>query len=110
MLEEILRLLAGLAGLGGLVSVLVNLLKRVGLVKDGTSEQWVQGINLVAFVAVSIVYFLNVEVDWTQVDGLLTFAAAFLGYVVQMLGSKATYSVAKGAPVIGYSYSSNSGE
>ena len=106
MLEDILRLLAGLAGLGGLISVLVNLLKAIGLVKDGTSEQWVQGFNLVAFIAVAVVYFMKVQVDWAQIDGWLGVLATFIGFVVQLFGSKVTYAVTKGAPIIGFSYSS----
>jgi len=109
MLEEILALLAGLAGLGGLISVLVNLLKIVGIVKDGTSEKWVQVFNLIAFIAVAIVYFIKAEVDWSQIDGWLTLLATFIGFVVQILGSKLTYSVTKGTPVIGYSYSEKRG-
>ena len=105
MLEDILRLLAGLAGLGGLISVLVNLLKAIGLVKDGTSEQWVQGFNLVAFIAVAVVYFMKVQVDWAQIDGWLEVLATFIGFVVQLFGSKVTYAVTRGAPVIGFSYS-----
>ena len=105
MLEEIMRLLAGLAGLGGLISVLVNFLKVVGVVKDGTSEQWVQGFNLVAFIAVAVIYFAEFQVDWAQLDGWLTVMATFIGFIVQLLSSKVTYSVTKGAPVIGFSYS-----
>ena len=105
MLEEIMLLLAGLAGLGGLISVLVNLLKVVGVVKDGTSEQWVQGFNLVAFVVVAVIYFTKVQVDWAQVDGWLSVLATFIGFVVQLFGSKVTYAVTRGAPVIGFSYS-----
>ena len=105
MLEEIMRLFAGLAGLGGLISVLVNFLKVVGVVKDGTSEQWVQGFNLVAFIAVAVIYFAEFQVDWAQLDGWLTVMATFIGFIVQLLSSKVTYSVTKGAPVIGFSYS-----
>ena len=105
MLEEIMLLLAGLAGLGGLISVLVNLLKAIGVVKDGTSERWVQGFNLLAFVAVAIVYFTKIQVDWAQIDGWLSVLATFIGFVVQLFGSKVTYVVTKGAPVIGFSYS-----
>lgn len=105
MLEEIMLLLAGLAGLGGLISVLVNLLKAIGVVKDGTSEQWVQGFNLIAFVAVAVVYFTKVQVDWAQVNGWLSVLATFIGFIVQLFGSKVTYAVTKGTPLIGFSYS-----
>ena len=105
MLEEIKLLLAGLAGLGGLISVLVNLLKAIGVIKDGTSERWVQGFNLIAFVAVAVIYFTKVQVNWAEIDGWLSVLATFIGFIVQMFGSKVTYVVTKGAPVIGFSYS-----
>ena len=105
MTENILGLLAGLAGLGGFISILVNVLKLLGIVKDGTSEIWVQGFNFVAFVAVAVIYFLQVPVDWGQIDGILVFATTVLGFVVQMFGSKLTYSATRGLPVIGFSFS-----
>ena len=45
MLENILMIIAGLAGLGAFVSILINVLKKIGIIKDGQSEQWYQGIN-----------------------------------------------------------------
>lgn len=65
---------------------------------------WVQGLNLGAFIAVSIVYFIGVEVNWGEIDSYITFAATFFGLVVQLLSSKITYSVTQGTP-LGYSFS-----
>lgn len=107
MIDNVLSILAGLAGLGTLISMLVNLLKAVGVVQDGTSDRWVQGFNLISFVAVAIVYFLNVQVDWGQIDGILTFLATFLGFVIQMLGSRVAYTTLKGLPGVGYSYNTD---
>lgn len=104
MIETVLTLLAGLGGLGSLISMAVNLLKRFGVVQDGTSDTWVQGMNLAAFVAIATVYLFNVPVDWGTVDRVLVFLATFLGFVLQLLGSKVTYSVVKGTPGIGYSF------
>lgn len=105
MLDNILTIIAGLAGLGGLISILVNLLKSVGIIKDGQAEVWFQSINLLIFVAVSAVYFLQLEIDWTQVDDWLHLFAFFLTYIVQILGGKLTYDTVKGTPIIGFSYS-----
>ena len=103
MLDDILILIAGLSGLGGLISVIVNILKQVGVVKDGTSETWFQILNLIAFVGVAVVYFLKLPLDWGQVDSWLILISAFLGYVAQILGGKLTYKTIGGkAPVIGY--------
>lgn len=106
MLEEILLLLAGLTGLGTLISVIVNLLKIIGIVKDGTSETWYQILNLVAFVGVAVVYFAKLEVDWGQVDQWLILLSALIGYVLQILGGKLTYQTIGGKlPILGYSHS-----
>lgn len=105
MFDNILAILAGLGGLGSLISMIVNILKMIKVVKDGTSEQWVQGLNLLAFIAVSVVYFLNVQVNWDTVNVMIGFCVTLLGFVVQLFASKATYSVTKGLPVVGYSHS-----
>ena len=104
MTENIFAILAGLGGLGGFISILVNVLKRFGIVKDGSATKWVQGLNLFAFVGVSIVYFMNYAVDWNFVNSVLIYGTTVLGFVVQMLGSSVTYTSVKGLPLIGYSY------
>lgn len=106
MLDDILLLIAGLAGLGGFISVLVNLLKAVGIVKDGTSEKWFQILNLLAFVGVMVVYLLQIQMDWGKLDDWLILLSALIGYVVQILGGQLTYQTIGGkAPVIGFSFS-----
>lgn len=106
MLDDILLLIAGLAGLGGFISVLVNLLKLVGIVKDGTSEKWFQILNLLAFVGVMVVYLLQIQMDWGKLDDWLILLSALIGYVVQILGGQLTYQTIGGkAPVIGFSFS-----
>jgi hypothetical protein len=105
MYDNVLAILAGLAGLGGLISVLVNLLKIIGVVKDGTSETWFQGLEILAFIAVAVVYFIETPIDWGEVDGWLKFAASFVGLIVQVISGKITYKTIKGAPVVGFSYS-----
>lgn len=105
MAEDVLAVLAGLGGLGGFISILVNVLKRFGVVLDGTADMWVKGLNLLAFIGVSVVYFLNVPVDWGGVNSVLVFGTTLLGFVVQLLGSRVTYTAVKGMPVIGFSHS-----
>ncbi len=101
MIDDILAILASLGGLGSFISMVVNFLKVLKVVKDGTSEQWVQGLNLVSFVAVAIVYLLNVQVNWDTVNIIIGFLVTLLGFVVQMIASKVTYSATKGIPIIG---------
>jgi|RifOxyB1_1023888.scaffolds.fasta_scaffold16398_2 hypothetical protein len=110
MFSEALGILAGLGSLGGLISVIVNLLKRFNVVKDGTSDKWVKGLNLLAFIGVSATLLFNVHVDWNAVNLLLGFIVTALGYLLQLLSSKLAYKLTKGIPVIGYSFSDQKSE
>ena len=105
MLEEILKLIAGMAGLGAFTSMLINLLKAVGLVKDGQADKAFKIADLVVFVVVMVVYLVKVPVDWTQVDQWLVLLTALLGYVVSVFSGEFTHDTIKGTPLIGYSYS-----
>ena len=105
MLEEILKIIAGMAGLGAFTSMLINLLKVAGLVKDGQADKAFKVADLIVFVAVMVVYLVKVQVDWTQVNEWLVLLTALLGYVVSVFSGEFTHETIKGTPVIGYSYS-----
>lgn len=109
MAEEILTIIAGLTALGAVVSMLINVLKAFGVIKDGESEKWVQGANLIVFVAVAVVYFIAKPVDWGIVNGWLEIAVVILGYLVQIMGSKIAYPLVKHTPVIGYTFGDDQG-
>lgn len=102
MYEEILTILGGLAGLGGFISIMVNILKLVGVAKDGTGGVWFQALNLIAFLAVGVVYLSQAKVDWTQIDEWLKVLTLVAGFVVQIFTGQKTYSLTEGAPLIGY--------
>lgn len=109
MFGEVLGILAGLSSLGGLISAVVNILKRFNVVKDGTSAQWVKGLNFVAFIGVAATLVFNVQVDWNGVNLFFGFMITALGYVLQILSSKVFYKITKGrVPVVGYSFSAQS--
>ena len=105
MLEEILKIIAGMAGLGAFTSMLINFLKAVGLVKDGQAEKAFKIADLVIFVAVTVIYLVRVQVDWAQVDQWLVLLTALLGYVVSVFSGEITHNTIKGTPLIGYSFS-----
>jgi uncharacterized membrane protein len=107
MLENILMIVAGLAGLGAFVSIFISVLKKIGVIKDGQSEQWYQGISLFVFLAVTVVYFLKVPIVWSDVNEWLKLLTFILGYVIQILGGQLTYSTIKGTPLFGFSYEKN---
>ena len=100
MLEEILKLIAGMAGLGAFTSMLINLLKVAGLVKDGQADKAFKIADLIVFVIVTIIYLTKTPVDWAQVDEWLVLLTALLGYVVSVFSGEFTHDTIKGTPLI----------
>jgi hypothetical protein len=110
MYEEIGLIIAGLTGLGGFISILVNLLKQFGVVQEGDSDKWFKGLNVATFIAVSIVYYANFQFNWLMLDDWLTVLASLLGLIAQLVGGQVAYKVLRGAPVVGYSFTLAQGE
>ena len=105
MLEEILAIIAGMAGLGAFVSMLINLLKAIGLVQDGQADKAFKVADLVIFVIVAIIYLTKTPIDWAQVVEWLILLTALFGYVVSVFSGEFTHDTIKGTPLVGYSYS-----
>jgi hypothetical protein len=80
-----------LAGAAALIAVIINLLKTIGVVKDGTAGKWSAGLNLVALVALVLVKVFVPSADIGVLDGLAGQAATalivILGYLVQIFVS-----------------------
>ena len=97
----------GMAGFGACVSVLVNLLKTAGVVKDDTAPTWVTGFNLAGIVGLFIAQAAGAQLDLASMDTQLSDIARLtvtIGELVIALGgSKLFYSVVKGTPGIGTS-------
>jgi len=98
-----------LIGFAALVSFLVNLLKVLKVVKDGTADKWVAGFNLIGLLALGVVRIFYPQYDIKPIDTALGSVAVIgmyiLDYVVMLLGSKLTYFGVKGLPLIGKSNS-----
>lgn len=107
MLEKIILELAALLGFSVFVSLLVNVLKIFGVVKDGTADKWVAGFNLVGVLALYTVRIINPTFDPSGIDKILleigTVGAYILGYITTLLGSKLTYVAVRNLPIIGKS-------
>ena len=107
MFEQILTIFGTLAGFAALVSVLVNVLKSVGVVKDGTADKWVASFNLVGVVALFTVMLINPEFNPIAIDSVLSqiavFGAFLFSTISTILGSKVTYLAIKGLPLVGTS-------
>lgn len=63
-LENILAVLTALVGWPALVALVIDILKYVGAVNDGTSGKWNLGLNLVGFIAVAVLtgYFPDFDI------------------------------------------------
>ena len=108
-MNDLLVIFATLAGFGALVSLLVNVGKYFGIVKDGTADKWVAGLNLVGLVALFVIKTWFPQIDIMQLDANLGAFVIVLtvvfDYIITILGSKLTYLAVKNLPIIGKSYS-----
>ncbi len=100
---------ASLAGTGALITCLVNILKTVGLVKDGQAPSYVIGLNLLGLIVLFVVGVIKPDVNIQGLDQDAAQIASILilvfGFVWQLVSSKFTHDkVLKGTPVIGASY------
>ena len=109
MFESVLLEFVGLLGFAALVSLIVNVLKLIGVVKDGTSDKWVAGFNLAGVLALYLARIFIPEFDPLPIDSILAEAAVVGGhiftFIVMIFGSKLTYTATRGLPIIGKSYS-----
>lgn len=104
MFNDILSIFTSLVGLGALISMLVNLGKWLGWVKDGMGEKVFKVLNLIGFVAVAIVYIFVGDMEWGGIDSILQLLATVIGFVLQGLAGEITHYALRGTPVIGYSF------
>lgn len=108
-MEELLLVWAGLAGLAALITFVINVLKKAGVVKDGQAQTWSAGLNLLGLATVLAVqtYFPDtnlVNAD-AEVAKFVEVGTVVFSYVVQLLASKATHKAVKNVPLVGKSYS-----
>jgi hypothetical protein len=108
MLPDILLLVASLLGFSALVSLLVNVGKFFGLVKDDTADKWVAGLNLIGVLALYFTRMFIPDFDPTPIDSIMQeiamVGAYVMSFVSMIFGSRLTYAITKGLPVIGKSF------
>ncbi len=100
---------ASLVGFAALISVVVNVLKTKGIIKDGQATAWVAGINLVGLVVMFIVQMVAPDVNIVFLDEqagqIANLLLVVFSYITQLFGSKLTHELIKGVPIIGKSFS-----
>lgn len=91
-LESILAILTALVGWPALVALVIDILKYVGAVNDGTAGKWNLGLNLLGFIAVAVITGRFPDFDIPGFDYVLfeyvKIAAYIFTIVVQVLGAR----------------------
>lgn len=109
MFNNIVLEVTALVGFAAFVSLLINVLKFFGVVKDGTSDKWVAGFNLAGILALFTARLFIPDWNPLPVDNILleiaTVGGYILTYVIMIYGSRFTYGVVKNIPLIGKSFS-----
>ena len=109
-LQDIVQLagtVLSLVGFGSLIGLLINLGKSVKIIKDGQSQNWAMGLNLLLLVVMYLGGFLGF--DMAFFDGIAgqiaSVGVAVLELISMIAGSKAYHSAVRSVPVIGRSFS-----
>lgn len=99
-LEELAGVALTLVGLQLMLSFVIDLLKYVGVVDDGTAGKWSAAFNLVTLVGVAVYLKFFPAFDIHAVDNQLLELAKLLiyvfAYVTQMIGTKRVHAVTNG--------------
>lgn len=97
------------AGLGVLVSAVVNIGKTFGIIKDGQGEKIVNIMNPLVYLLFLLLPLFGVDLDWVGINLRFESAGEFLqlisGFLVSVGASKLFHKVARGTPIIGKSFS-----
>lgn len=96
-LSQVITVAASLVGVWALLSVLIDVLKFVGVVDDGTSGKWSAILNLGVLGVVAFILASDPEFDFgvldAQLQTLAKFGSLVLTYLINMLGTKAMHQV-----------------
>lgn len=89
------------------VPIVVNLLKRLKVITDGTSDQWHRGLQLIVFTIVGATGLLGI--DFGPIDTVVTQVAQIIAQLLQLftlfkVGPMVHYNVLRGTPVVGKSF------
>jgi len=93
-----------LAGIASIIAPIVSLLKSFGVITDGNSNNWVAGMNAVAFIVVAAIIILMPNMTIQSIDAVALSIGVVLSFlvslVIQMRISQATYYGLKGVPAL----------
>ena len=98
-----------LAGVAAFVAVLINIGKTIGVVKDGSSQQWSLALNVIGFLGFIALGVFTPDISIEGLDQnaatLANILLSLLGLFVQLGVSRGTHNTLKGLPLVGKSFS-----
>lgn len=109
-LNTIGMIVSGLVCASALVSLLIDVLKWAGVIRDGNAGVWSAAANLVVFVSVVILLRLYPAFDFASADAQLgevvKLLALVFGYITQIVAAKNIHAVvSRGLNISAFSFS-----
>lgn len=109
-LDQVVAILAQMAGVAAFGVVLINILKRFGVVKDGSAGLATKVYNFAAFALIWALATFAPDFDLWIIDDIANAFASIGGLVLVLIPVSSKfgawlYGGIKGVPVVGYSHS-----
>ncbi len=108
VLMDLVNQWSALLGIAALIAAIINILKSVGIVKDGYAGIWSLALNLLGLILLFVVRVFHPSFDVSLLDSnaaqLANVLVVAFGFLVQIGFSKVAYLIVKGLPLIGKSF------
>lgn len=109
MLEKVIVEVAALVGFAMLITLLINVAKWIGWIKEGYADKVAAGANLILILVVYGFKLFKPEFDFLALDPIVQEAATvgtlIFTYILQLFGGQLTHAVVRGLPIVGKSFS-----
>ena len=109
-MEQILEQWYLLPGLAVLLTSILGLLKNAGVVKDGDSAKWSFAFQWIGVAVLGGLKLFDVPVDFATIDSVAGALDEILKLILLIAGNfgmtKGAYVLLRGAPGVGFTYSS----
>ena len=74
-----------MGGIASLIAIVVNILKQVGVVQDGTAKNWAAGFNILALVGLYVLQVFKPDILPENVNGMAASLSQILVVVMQFI-------------------------
>ncbi len=108
-LDVVLTIAGSMLGAQALISLLIDVLKFAGAIRDGTAGKWSAALNLLGLAGIAVALGLNPSFNFPKLDAQLVIIAQFgsllFGYIVQVAGTQQVHRfITQGLGVWRFSY------